>query len=239
MINDPPRCTLIAAPACSANQDPASCLTPAQVEAARRVYRGLKDPVAGSQIYPGLAPGSEPFWPHRDPANPFPIPIAHYRWLVFADPAWDWKTFQFDDPADYQAHVKAEAKLAPILNATNPDLRQFQGRGGKLLQYHGWNDQLISAQNSIDYYDSVLKFFGSADGSDVARAFTGCSWRQEWRTAPAVPDRTRSTCRRRSKPGSSAASRPIRSSRRDQSTASSIERGRCARIPGRRLQGEG
>jgi len=165
VINDPPRCTFDpGALACSANQDPASCLTPAQVEAARRVYRGLKDPVTGSQIYPGLAPGSEPFWPHRDPANPFPIPIAHYRWLVFADPAWDWKTFQFDDPADYQAHVKAEAKLAPILNATNPDLRQFQGRGGKLLQYHGWNDQLISAQNSIDYYDSVLKFFGSADG---------------------------------------------------------------------------
>ena len=164
MINDPPRCPFDpGALACSANQDPASCLTPAQVEAARRVYRGLKDPVTGSQIYPGLAPGSEPFWPHRDPGNPFPIPIAHYRWLVFADAAWDWKTFQFDDPADYQTHVKAEAKLAPILNATNPDLRQFQGRGGKLLQYHGWNDQLISAQNSIDYYDSVLRFFGSAD----------------------------------------------------------------------------
>ncbi len=165
VINDPPRCTFDpGALACSANQDPASCLTPAQVEAARRVYRGLKDPVTGSQIYPGLAPGSEPFWPHRDPANPFPIPIAHYKWLVFADPAWDWKTFQFDDPADYQAHVKAEAKLAPILNATNPDLRQFQGRGGKLLQYHGWNDQLISAQNSIDYYESVLRFFEGGDG---------------------------------------------------------------------------
>jgi Tannase and feruloyl esterase len=165
VINDPPRCTFDpGALACSANQDPASCLTPAQVEAARRVYRGLKDPVTGSQIYPGLAPGSEPFWPHRDPANPFPIPIAHYKWLVFADPAWDWKTFQFDDPEDYQVHVKAEAKLAPILNATNPDLRQFQGRGGKLLQYHGWNDQLISAQNSIDYYESVLRFFEGGDG---------------------------------------------------------------------------
>ena len=98
----------------------------------------------GAQLYPGLAPGSEPFWPNRDPANPFPIPIAHYKWLVFADPNWDWKTFAFTDPADYEAHVKAEAKFAPILNATEPNLRAFQKRGGKLIQYHGWVDQLIS-----------------------------------------------------------------------------------------------
>jgi feruloyl esterase len=61
-----------------------------------------------------------------------------------------------------KAHLRAEAKFAPILNATNPDLRAFRARGGKLLQYHGWNDQLISPQNSIDYYESVLSFFGSA-----------------------------------------------------------------------------
>ena len=48
--------------------------------------------------------------------------------------------------------------IAPILNATNPDLREFRSRGGKLLQYHGWSDQLIAAQNSIDYYESVLSF---------------------------------------------------------------------------------
>ncbi len=60
--------------------------------------------------------------------------------------------------------MKAEAKLAPILNATNPDSAAVPGPGRQAVAYHGWNDQLISAQNSIDYYDSVLKFFGSADG---------------------------------------------------------------------------
>jgi feruloyl esterase len=116
-----------------------------------------------------LVPGSEPFWPNRDPASPFPIPIAHYQWLVFGDPNWDWKSFEFTDPADYQAHQRAEAKLAPILNATSPDLKAFRDRGGRLLQYHGWNDQLITPLNSIDYYESVLSFFGAA-AADRARA---------------------------------------------------------------------
>ena len=109
-------------------------------------------------ISSGLAPGSEPYWPHRDPANPFPIPLSHYKWLVFADPDWDWRTFEWTDPADSKAFLDAESKYAPILNATNPDLREFRKRGGKLIQWHGWNDQLISAQNSIDYYESVLAF---------------------------------------------------------------------------------
>jgi len=65
---------------------------------------------------------------------------------------------------------KAEAKLAPVLNATNPDLREFRKRGGKLLQYHGWNDQLIAPQNSIDYYESVLSFFGGTNNRSQAAA---------------------------------------------------------------------
>ena len=152
VVGDPERCrfnpsTLV----CTTNQAPESCLSPAQAEAARRVYQGLKDPKTGAQLYPGLAPGSEPFWPNRNPANPFPIPIAHYKWLVFADPNWDWRTFAFTDPADYEAHVKAEAKLAPILNATDPNLRAFQKRGGKLIHNHrvGRSADLAAEQHRL------------------------------------------------------------------------------------------
>ena len=162
LLEDPRRCSFDPAKLlCGANEQDEKCLTEAQVEAARRVYGGLRDPVNGAQLYPGLAPGSEPLWPNRDPANPFPIPIAHYKWLVFADPDWDWKSFDFGDPEDYQAHQKAEAKFGPILNATLPDLTDYRRLGGKLLQYHGWNDPLITPLSSINYYESVLSFFGT------------------------------------------------------------------------------
>jgi feruloyl esterase len=164
MLTDPRRCAFDPATLrCRADQDPANCLTAGEVEAARRVYAGLRNSTTGARIYPGLPVGSEPAWlPLVNPASPFAIPIAYYQWIAFDDPAWDWRTFDWTNPADFQKFLTSETKFAPILNATNPDLRAFQRRGGKLIQYHGWADQLISAQNSIDYYESVVATLGTA-----------------------------------------------------------------------------
>ena len=100
------------------------------------------------------------------PATRFRFRSRYYKWLVFGDPNWDWKSFDWSRPSDYEAWARAEAKFAPILNATNPDLREFSKRGGKLLQWHGWSDQLIAAENSIDYYESVVKLFGGRANVD-------------------------------------------------------------------------
>jgi feruloyl esterase len=172
VLDDPRQCqvdpgTLV----CGSGTTGDGCLTRPQADAARRVYTGLTHPQTGARLYPGLARGSEPYWPHRDRARPFSIPVSHYKWLVFGTADWDWRTFDFRDAADFAAHTAAESRLAPLMNATSADLRAFRSRGGKLLQYHGWNDELIAPQNSIDYYDSVRAFFTKDDVGAFYRLF--------------------------------------------------------------------
>ena len=50
-----------------------------------------------------------------------------------------------------------------LINATDPDLRAFFGRGGKILMYQGWSDQLIPPRYSIDYYTSVVNRMGGVE----------------------------------------------------------------------------
>ncbi len=158
LIDDPRNCHFDPGSVeCSPSRAAPDCLSHAQVEAARRVYRGLRDSQSGEQIYPGLEPGSELAWSvAMNPAHPFDIPLSHYRWVGFRDSTWDWKSFDWSHAADVRNLRDADARLAPVLNATNPDLDAYRARGGKLIQYHGWADMLIAPRNSIDYYTSVV-----------------------------------------------------------------------------------
>jgi feruloyl esterase len=173
LIENPAKCVFDPASLqCATNaQADSTCLTPAQVGMARRMYAGAKDP-AGRVIYPGFAPGSEAYWALVNPARPFPIPQSYYRWIVLGDSTWDWTSLDLSTPAGYAVQREAEAKYDPVLAAVNPNLRDFRARGGKLIQLHGWDDQLISPQNSIDYYESVITFEANAarDRAAAARA---------------------------------------------------------------------
>ncbi len=75
---------------------------------------------------------------------------------VFKDPNWDYKTFNFDsDVALFDRETQAR-------NATDANLKPFFSHGGKLLQYQGWNDNLIPPQNSVNYYNRVADTLGGA-----------------------------------------------------------------------------
>jgi feruloyl esterase len=104
----------------------------------------------GIETFPGLAVGGELGW--GDLPQPFGIAESHYKYVVFSDLNWDFRTLDFDRDLVKADRIDAEVGQ---FNATDPDLRAFRQRGGKLLQYHGWNDQQIAPQNSINYYNSV------------------------------------------------------------------------------------
>ena len=167
VIENPVRCAFDPQSLRCADADGPDCLTAAQVDAVRKIYGAAKNPRTGEMIFPGLARGSELGWAALA-GGPRPLSIAedHYRYVVFKNPDWDFRTIDFDKDA-----ALADAIDNGALNAVDPDLREFAARGGKLILYHGWNDQLIAPQNSIDYFDAVEKAMGAPAASRFVRLF--------------------------------------------------------------------
>jgi feruloyl esterase len=52
------------------------------------------------------------------------------------------------------------------IDASNPDLKPFIARGGKLLMYHGWADPQISPYAALWYYEQVAKTLGGTKKVD-------------------------------------------------------------------------
>ncbi len=170
VLNDPRRChfdpsvLLCKTDQLSANNT--ECFTKAQVEAVKKLWIGLRN-ADGDQIYPGLVPGGEAGpggwanWITGDaPGNGghSRLGIPFYRYFVFENPEWDFRTFRFDAPAGGESDVDlTDAKLGKLFNANDPDLTAFRSRGGKLIQYHGWSDPDITPLNSIHYYENVVQ----------------------------------------------------------------------------------
>src|SRR6185295_18312155 len=120
---------------CSGNEEAAACLTAPQVEAANRIYAAARNPRTGDVIFPGLAPGSELGWGAlAGGPEAFPIAADHYKYVVFKDPGWDFRTLDFD-----RGLAQADQTDNGSINAIDPNLEAFAGHGGKLLLYHGWN----------------------------------------------------------------------------------------------------
>src|SRR5262252_1651043 len=144
LIDDPRQCRFDARTIeCKAGNAAGSCLSPAQVEVARTLLAPLRNS-AGAKVFPGYAPGTELGWVALD--GPFENALEQYKYVVFADPDWDWHTFELDRDLARAERI-GRGTLAPI----SPDLTAFAQRGGKLLMYHGWADPAIPGQATVDY----------------------------------------------------------------------------------------
>ena len=48
-------------------------------------------------------------------------------------------------------------EFGTVIGTDNPNLRAFGDHGGQAIVWHGWADQLITAEGTIDYYRRVLE----------------------------------------------------------------------------------
>jgi Tannase and feruloyl esterase len=168
LIDDPTRCHFDPKALLCETGDGPECLTAPQVEAARKIYSSALNPRTGHELFSSLVPGTELGWGVQAQG---PEPSANiydqYRYVVFKDPNWDWKTFNFDSDV-----VRGDRPENLVMNATDPNMKAFFGHGGKLLLYHGWSDPNIPALNTLKYYKSVVDTMGgTAKAANSVRLF--------------------------------------------------------------------
>ena len=88
----------------------------------------------------------------QDAPNPFAFDSI--RILGFQNANYDWHNFDLD------RDMPLIDKQAGFVDAVDPDLRAFEAQGGKLLLYAGWRDNGITPENTVLYYESVLREMG-------------------------------------------------------------------------------
>jgi Tannase and feruloyl esterase len=174
LVSDPQSCHFDPATIQCQAADSDSCLTAPQVAALKKLYAGPTNS-KGERIFPGRVPGGEegPGGWQAWVVGAAPGTSLMYQFttnffpnMVYDDPAWSFKTFNFDSGVKL-----ADEKEAANLNANDANMKAFEKRGGKLIIYHGWSDAAISAFNTVDYYNRVATAMGAKDTASFLRVF--------------------------------------------------------------------
>ncbi len=122
----------------------------------------------GRVLYsPLLVPGSELNWGSLAGPQPFGNAAEAFKYLVAKDPAWEPSRFNGD------ADLVLLDTMAAVLNTPSPNLKPFFAGGGKLLMYHGWNDQQVPASSSVNYFTRVVDAVGGRCRGKIHSALHG------------------------------------------------------------------
>ena len=154
LIEDPERCHVDFKKLQCQGADAPDCLTSRQVQTAQTITSPATD-AAGHVYFPRLEPGTELAWA-RLAGGPEPAPLFwdQFRYVVYKDPNWDWRSFDL-------ARDAAKANDAnKDIDELDPHLAPFAKRGGKLMIYHGWTDQQVAPGSSVDFFKSAAQTSG-------------------------------------------------------------------------------
>jgi len=160
VITDPRKCTYnpvndpaITKASCTSSDN--TCLTPAEAGAIVKIWNGPTN-LQGKKLWYGYERGAA--LNSVAGANLNSIPLQQAQFWIYFDPTWTVSQLNY---ANFQPFMQKTMAMMNALTASeNPDLSAFRNRGGKIVMWQGFADQLIPSEDSIDYYDSVTNFLG-------------------------------------------------------------------------------
>jgi Tannase and feruloyl esterase len=173
LIDDPRKCHFDPATLLCQEAESDRCLTQPQIAALRKIYTGARTS-KGEQINPGYFPGGEtgPVGWGLFIFGSGPGKGAEYALvtggasLLFQNPGWDYRSFNLDNDIKI-----ADAAVGRTLNATDPNLRAFKNRKGKLILFHGWSDPILPPTGTVDYFENVVAKMGRKDTEGFTRLY--------------------------------------------------------------------
>ena len=137
LIENPLKCNFdINVMSCkSTTANSSTCLTPAQLTAAKEIYAGPVSTKNGAQLYPGFSVGSEASWFGQEDtpkslADAFSIPILQN--IVYDNLDYNFLDFNFGSDVD-----AVDQKVGKYIDEISTDLSAFRKKGGKLIVTQG------------------------------------------------------------------------------------------------------
>ncbi|MEV6284105.1 tannase/feruloyl esterase family alpha/beta hydrolase [Kribbella sp. NPDC051770] len=135
-------------------------ITAADARIVRRIWEGPKGLWYGltrGTTFAGLLP-TPPDQPAAPLGAPFVVGDAWVKYFLKQNPGFDTKTVWYADFV--KLFLQSELRYNAVIGTDDPDLSAYQKSGGKLLAWHGLDDQLITAQGSVDYRKRVERTVG-------------------------------------------------------------------------------
>ncbi len=160
-----------------------SCLTEGEAKTLDTIYNGAKH-ASGHTLHTGFEPTAEAYLSKKhwwqgwrswlvpesnDSLMSKGFAEGFFRYFLLEKPEWKLEEFTV---SKYAALIKQKKiknmALSEILDANNPNLTDFKNNNGKLLMYFGWNDEVLSPQSAVNYYEQVATKY---DGIDNTQSF--------------------------------------------------------------------
>lgn len=142
-------------------------ITATMAKIVRDIWKGPTTPF-GENIGPGLPHGTPTNWLANIEVNaagvrspsPLILSISFIQNLLVKDPSFNTSKISY---SDYLAlWVQANAQYGWLLNNDSPNLEAFRDAGGKLLTWHGINDQILPYQGTVQFRHRVEAQMGGS-----------------------------------------------------------------------------